>query len=325
MAPTTDTPTLTEKFALAKAQVTDAELRSYSRLVYKRLGIRLSSKKKTLLSNRIMRRLRETHCETFSEYLRYLEQLDPEHEEWDAFIQEITTHETAMFREPRHWEWFEDEFLSGKRTEARASEGTPSLRIWSAACSTGEEPYTIAACIAGTIPNFRDWRIQIVGSDVAAGAIARAQRAEFSEKSMRLVPGRLRRFFRKTGNGDTWCPDATIRELVVFRRHNLLDPPTFGTFDLALVKNVLIYFDRESKRRALAAVCSALKPGGFLLTGSAEGIGDWAPECERIRPWLARIPRADRSHAEIDPAPTPVDEPVDCDRESATLKDTSKS
>ena len=307
MAPSIDLIAATEKSTCTTVQVSDTELRRYARLVYDRLGIRLSAKKKTLLSNRITRRLRETPCTTFGEYLQYLERLEPEHAEWDAFIQEITTHETSLFREERHWEWFREEFLAEKKRAARRRGAAGSLRIWSAACSTGEEPYTIAACIAGTLLDFRDWRIQIIGSDVAVGALERAKRGEFNENSMRQTPDRFRRFFKKSRGGKVWHPDPALRRMVSFRRHNLLETPKFGRFDLALVKNVLIYFDGDSRKRAIAAVCSALKPGGFLLTGSAEGIGEWAPKCERVRAWLARIPDDPRHHADTDDRPVVVD------------------
>lgn len=294
MVPPIDLPPLTEKFAFMKAQVTNAELRRYAALVYARLGIRLSPKKKTLLSNRVMRRLRETSFATFGDYLQHLEQLEPDHAEWDAFAQEITTHETHMFREPRHWEWFEEEFLRRKKAEARVNGGFPSIRIWSAACSTGEEPYTIAACVAGSTAHLHQWQVHILGTDVAVGALRQAKRAEFSDNSMRLLPARLRRFFKRSKGEEVWRPLPALREMITFRRHNLLDAPTFGRFDLVMLKNVLIYFDADSKRRVVQTILDAVKPDGFLLSGSAEGIAEWAPECERMRPWLVRRHRTGR-------------------------------
>ncbi len=277
--------------------------------MYDRLGIRLSPKKKTLVANRVMRRLRETCCATFGEYLDYLEGLGVDDVEWDAFTEEITTHETYMFRDPVHWEWFEKDFLPLKKAEASRRRGVPSLRIWSAACSSGEEPYTIAACVAGSLVDVRRWRIQIIASDVAVGALKHAERGEFSEKSMRMTPERYRRFFRRAKGENLWRPNPILRELITFRHHNLLHVPRFEGVDLAVVKNVLIYFDGDSKQRAIAAVRRAIKPGGFLLAGSAEGIAEWAPDCERLRSWLVRLSGAPRKDgpgdgAAVGPSPT---------------------
>ena len=143
---------------VALAEVTDEELTRYAELIYRRTGIRISPQKKTLLSNRLRRRLRKTGAGGFNDYYNHLRRLRPDHPEWDAFLQEITTHETYLFRDEGQWEWFRKTYLpqcAGRSLLRR----TPALAaLWSAACSTGDEVYTAAACIAACLPNPRNGR-----------------------------------------------------------------------------------------------------------------------------------------------------------------------
>ena len=250
-------------------QVTDRELARYAELIYRRTGIRVPPQKKTLLSNRVRRRLRETGIQGFGAYYDHLKRLRPEDPEWDAFLQEITTHETYLFRD----------------------EGQRRLRIWSAACSTGDEAFTAACCIAASLPNHKEWKIQIVGTDIGVGAIEDAQNAMFRARAMRLVPDSYKkRFFDKARLVEVWQARPVLTEMVTFRQHNLLDPLRQMPFDLVLVKNVLIYFDRDSKRQVMDNVRSVVRPGGLLVAGAAEGIGESAKDFVRIQPWLHQRP-----------------------------------
>src|SRR6478736_3162479 len=146
---------------LLTQQVTDAQLNRYAELIYERTGIRISAQKKTLLSNRLRRRLKATGIDCFDRYFEHLRKLSANHAEWDAFLQEITTHETYLFRDANQWEWFSNTYLVELQNAVRRGERDKSLRIWSAACSTGDEAYTIAICIADRIANHREWKIEI--------------------------------------------------------------------------------------------------------------------------------------------------------------------
>jgi len=273
-------------------QVTDAQLARYAELIYRRTGIRVSPQKKTLLTNRLRRRMREQNIEDFDEYYRYLCSLPANHPEWDAFCQEITTHETYLFRDETHWDWFRKEFLAVKIQAVRAGQQAPRLTIWSAACSTGDEPITAACCIAATILDLNRWDIKILGTDIGSGALEQARRAIYGERAMRLVPEDYRkRFFVKLGNEPLWQARPILTQMIVYRQHNLLEPIRHPPFDVVLLKNVLIYFDQQSKAQVLAHVKSVISPGGYLVTGAAEGIGEWVREFVRIRPWLFQRPK----------------------------------
>jgi chemotaxis protein methyltransferase CheR len=275
--------------------VTDAELARYASLIYERTGIRVSPNKKMLLSNRLRRRLRGTGIDGFESYYRYLKDLRPNHAEWDAFLQEITTHETYLFRDETQWDWLQNTFLPRIAAAARLANGRASLRVWSAACSTGDEAYTIACCVAAAWPNHRAWSIDILGTDIGLGAIEQARQSTFGERAMRLVPSEHRRHFTRVKEGWAWKAKPVLSEMVRFRQHNLMDPLAEKPFDLVFLKNVLIYFDGDSKRAVLKNVHSLIRPGGLLVVGAAEGVTDWIKDYARIEPWLYQRPLDDRS------------------------------
>jgi chemotaxis protein methyltransferase CheR len=270
--------------------VTDDQLARYAEMIYARTGIRISSQKKTLLSNRLRRRLRATGIGSFEEYLHYLQGLRADHAEWDAFLQEITTHETYLFRDANQWEWFSGVYLDEIQAAARSGSRRKSLRIWSAACSTGDEACTIACCIADKLMNHREWQIEILGTDIGIGALEQARQLVFGARAMRFVPPTIRtRFFKRIGD-EQWALQPPLKQWLRFRQHNLLQSLREPPFDLVFVKNVLIYFDTASKRQVFQTVQQALAPGGLLVSGPAEGIADLVRDYERLEPWLHRKP-----------------------------------
>lgn len=272
-------------------QVTDAELARYAKLIYQRTGIRVAPQKKMLLSNRLRRRLRETGIQGFAAYYDHLQRLQPNDPEWDAFLQEITTHETYLFRDEGQWKWFRKSYLPQVAAEAHSGRRQRRLRIWSAACSTGDEAFTAACCIAACLPGHKDWKVRIVGTDIGIGAVEQARSAMFRERAMRLVPNSYRkRFFDKARTVEVWQARPVLTDVVAFRRHNLLEPLGEPAFDLVFLKNVLIYFDRESKQRVLENVRSAIRPGGFLVAGPADGAGELMRDYIRHQAWLYQRP-----------------------------------
>ncbi|MCC6124665.1 MAG: protein-glutamate O-methyltransferase CheR [Pirellulales bacterium] len=270
-------------------QVSDDELGNFAELIYRRTGIHVSPQKKMLLSNRLRRRLRETGIEDFSAYYQHLKRLKDTDPEWDAFLQEITTHETYLFRDESQWNWFRTEYLAGRAAESASSEGKRTLRIWSAACSTGDEPYTAACCIAAALQNSAQWNIRILGTDIGVGALAQAEAGIFGERAMRLVPEEYRRrFFVKAQNAQLWQARPMLTAMLRFRQHNLMSPLREKPFDIVFLKNVLIYFDGASKRTVVNNVRAMIRPGGLLVAGAAEGITEMVKDMKRLQPWLYR-------------------------------------
>ena len=272
-------------------QVSDAQLHQFADLIYRRTGIRVSPQKKTLLSNRVRRRLRKTGIADFGKYFEHLKRLTPADPEWDAFLQEITTHETYLFRDEAQWKWFKTGFLARCTADARAGKMQRSIRVWSAASSTGDEATTVACCMAASLANVSQWDIHILGTDIGVGALEQAKSAVFGERAMRLVPEDYRRrFFQKAKDAHIWQAKPVLTEMLHFRQHNLLDPIRDKAFDLVFLKNVLIYFDATSKKRVMDNVRAAVRPGGLLVAGAAEGVADLVKDYQRIQPWLYRKP-----------------------------------
>jgi chemotaxis protein methyltransferase CheR len=161
------------------------------------------------------------------------------------------------------------------------------LRIWSAACSTGDEPFTAACCIADKLLATGDWQIAILGTDIGIGALAQAESGVFGERAMRLVPDDLKkRFFIKAQNANIWQARPVLTSMIRFKQHNLITPLKEALFDLVFLKNVLIYFDASSKRTVMNHVRAMIKPGGLLVAGAAEGITEIVKDFKRIQPWL---------------------------------------
>jgi chemotaxis protein methyltransferase CheR len=271
-------------------QVSDALLNRYADLIYTRTGIRISPQKKMLLSNRLRRRLRSTGIDGFGAYYEHLKKLPARDPEWDAFIQEITTHETYLFRDEAQWNWFRKEYLPELEKSPTSKGICPSLRIWSAACSTGDEAYTLACCVAACMDLSR-WQVRILATDIGLGALEQAKSGVFGARAMRLVPPEYRhRFFTKARGVEAWNATPILTDMLTFRQHNLMEPLHERAFDLVLLKNVLIYFNDQSKTTVLHNARAVIRPGGLLVAGMAEGVADHLRDFQRLKPWLFRKP-----------------------------------
>ena len=241
---------------------------------YEETGIRLADGKITLLSNRIRRRLRELDIELFEEYYNLLTQKKLKGE-LEHFIDAVTTNETHFFRTGGHFDWFIDSFLPTIRTEASEKKRDKSLRIWSAACSSGEELYTLAICVDESRHQFAGWKISLLGSDISETMISAARKGVFPNRSLdQTTDERRSRYFAQLQDDAGWSIRSRLIKLCEFKRHNLLDPIPDDPFDCIFIRNVFIYFDKKSKEVAVQNLIQALAPGGFLVVGPADGIYD---------------------------------------------------
>jgi len=253
----------------------------FQQFIYQHTGIWTMDGKVALLSNRIRRRLRDRGLESFDDYYKLLT-AGTVAGELEAFIDAITTNETHFFRTIDHFDWFAGPFLDGVVARAAAGQRERSLRVWSAACSTGEEPYSLAICLAENAPRLAGWNLQVVGTDICEAALETARAATYGSKSLEHVsPERLARHFTAARNGESWRLKPSVAGLCEFRRHNLLDRMPGPKFDCIFIRNVLIYFDRGSKPVALRHLVDALQGGGFLVAGSTDGAHDFLDGLER--------------------------------------------
>lgn len=242
--------------------------------IYRQSGIRMDATKTTLVSNRIRRRVRAGDFTDFDAYYKHL--TSPQGAgELEQFLDAITTNETHFFRTPAHFEWFKGDFLSEVILQQRRGERSQDLRVWSAACSTGEEPYSLAICAVENSLRLKNWNISIVGTDISEAVLKEARQAVYRQRSLEEVTAvQLKRYFEALADGQSWLVRAPVKALVEFRRHNLMEPLRLPHFDCIFIRNVLIYFDRDSKQAVIKNLIGALARGGYLVVGPSEGVYD---------------------------------------------------
>jgi chemotaxis protein methyltransferase CheR len=258
--------------------------------IYKTSGIRINDNKLSLLSNRIRRRLKAGNFTDFDAY--YLHLRSPGGgREIGHFIDAVTTNETFFFRTPHHFEWLKSDFLNDLVASERRGERSRTLRIWSAGCATGAEAYTIAICLRDNLFRFRDWSLSIVATDISEEALRDAREGVFRPRAFEGVSApQRRRYFRPVGEDGCLQVKPELKELVHFEHHNLMKAMRPPPFDCIFIRNVLIYFDRDSKQTVVRNLIDALVPGGFLVVGPSEGIYDILDPLERHSAYLYQKP-----------------------------------
>jgi len=233
--------------------------------IYDRAGICLSEIKRHSLESHLSRRILENRLTGFDDYLMFL--MAKEGAELKALFEIVTTNETYFFREPQQLDVFTKHMVPQVLKHKR----TRDIRVWSAACSSGEEPYTLAAILKETEPLIRT---DIIGSDISEAVLETARRGIFSSYSVRNVPPQyFKKYFRARENA--YELDESIRKLVKFLNINLVDEKSVRTIrnvDVIFCRNVLIYFDEKSKRKVVSLLYDALAPNGFLIVGTSESL-----------------------------------------------------
>lgn len=262
---------------MVEQELTASEFAKAQALIYQMSGIRISANKQTLLNNRIRRRLRAGDYPDFASYLKLIES-DPQGAEVTALLNEITTNETSFFRTPKHFDWLSHDFIPELIAQARQGLRKRQIRVWSAAASTGEEPYSIAICFAENRLRLQGWELEIIGTDLDQNSLDRARQGIFGERAISsLDPKRQKRYFKKLPEEPRWQINDSIRQMVVFQHHNLIHPWESHPFDCVFLRNVLIYFDRESKQRVIHHLTNAIRHHGYLVVGPSEGVFDLLP------------------------------------------------
>ena len=250
---------------LAFAEEDFAALRE---LVKTHTGIHLTEQKREMVYSRLSRRLRALGLDSFRAYRELLEHGD--RDELVQFCNAITTNLTSFFREPHHFEYLREHLLE-PQADARAAR---RLRLWSAGCSTGEEPYSIAMTIHEALPGVRRRDIRILATDLDTEVLGRGQRGLYDEERVRgLAPRRLERFFRREAGQTGYAVAPELRELIAFRELNLMHAlPMKGPFDAIFCRNVVIYFDKDTQRGLFARIAQLQRPGDMLFLGHSESL-----------------------------------------------------
>jgi chemotaxis protein methyltransferase CheR len=247
-------------------------------------GVRFEDKKLTLFRSRLAKRLRILGIESYTEYADYLTKHDLDRKELGIALNLVTTNLTSFFREAHHFEYLTQSAIPEILTSARRER---TIRLWSSACSTGAEPYTLAIVLREALADHAGWQVEILGSDINTDVLAHAERGIFSAEEVRGVPDHLLRRHFQRGTGEharDYRVHPETRRLVSFRQINLLRPwPQFtASFDCIFCRNVLIYFSPEDQRDVVAAFAARLRPGGFLMLGHSENVPTRGELFERL-------------------------------------------
>ena len=262
-------------FDQGKPSLTDDLFASFAELIYRHTGIRFGPESKFVLERRLLHRMRALELPDLHRYYYHL-LYHPEREaELEVLIDVVTTHETYFFREKNQLICLRDEIIP-MLMERKARDGNLLLKIWSAGCSTGEEPYTVAMLI-DEIPELQspEWKVMIYASDISARALQAARDGVYGPSSFRdMEPRYLKKYFQPVGE-NRYRISEDIKKRIMFGKINILDTSRlvlFGRLDVILCRNVIIYFDLESKKRAIDNFYQRLCPGGFLLLGHSESL-----------------------------------------------------
>lgn len=278
-------PCALQALTAMKYAISTEEYQRFRRLIYDKSGIALGDRKQTLVESRLSKRLRELGLKTFSDYYEQVVS-DSSREEFTRMLDLISTNKTDFFREPRHFEFLREEILPQLSHEKR-------VRIWSSACSTGEEPYTIAMTLYDSVSDRAQWDCKILASDLSTRVLAKAAAGLYDAERVRDVPPETvkRHFLRGRGPSEGLLKvKSHLSTMIRFRRLNLMDDrfPIKSPLDLIFCRNVMIYFDRQTQEQLVNKFFRYLRPGGYLFIGHSESL-QWVNHPFRaIRPTIYR-------------------------------------
>jgi chemotaxis protein methyltransferase CheR len=265
---------------LENVPIADAEFARFQALIYKIAGIALSDAKKVLLTGRLGKRLRHYDLGTYTEYYRLVTS-GTEEAELQMMVDLLTTNETYFFREEKHFEFLATRIL------AKHPPGV-AFNVWSAACSSGEEVYTIAMVLAERFGVHGNW--QVTGSDISQRVLAAAQRGLYPNERTRGIPPELLRKYCLKGvrsQEGMLLIDPPLRKHARFLQVNLnQDLPELGPFDVIFLRNVMIYFDNETKHDVVTRLVQQLRPGGHFIVGHSESLNGVTDALRAVQPTI---------------------------------------
>jgi chemotaxis protein methyltransferase CheR len=268
--------------------VSPAVFQKFQKLIYSETGIWLGSSKTALLCGRLFRRLRELGITSLETY--YERVARPElHEERARMIDAITTNETRFFREPRQFEFLMQKVFPRWRADVERGSRSKRVRIWSAGCSSGEEPYTLAMLLERHLPSAEGWEARILATDISNRVLEKARKGVYPIARSAELPQDLLHRFMLRGMAERQGEmkvKIELQKLIDFRRLNLDQESDLseGPFDAIFCRNVLIYFDVASKRRVVASLLRHLTANGFLFVGHAENLNSVSPQLRSLEP-----------------------------------------
>lgn len=266
-------------------QLTDGEFERIVRYIQGRYGIDLSAKR-VLITGRLENYLLREGYQSYHEYLSKVEQ-NPNGEEAKNLINVLTTNHTYFMREFEHLEYLKNVILPWIRTK-EATRGK-DVRIWSAASSTGEEPYTIQMVLQDFFAFDSGWDTQILATDISTRVLQKAKSGVYLKEQLQPLPDAWKKKYFKAIGPEQYQAVPGLRKKIVFRQFNLMDDITFkGLFHVVFLRNVMIYFDEERKRRLLDRIYKHMANGGYLFIGTTESVDKNAMSFKYVQPSIYR-------------------------------------
>ncbi len=261
------------------SQLNDEDFNALRDIMYEASGVNLLPTKKPLVVSRLRKRLKDLDIGSFRDYLKLIK--SPHSGEIEIFINAITTNETFFYRHPEHFHFLVKKALPSFLERGQMLEN-PELRVWSAACSSGEEPYSVAIACREFFKHHPSWRIAIYASDINSSVLDFCKKGVYGERSVNQLPNYLKKqYFTETEtetDGPYQRPQFHLHKDIVqsvrFLQHNLLKSFPFNNLDIVFLRNVMIYFDRASKQKTISLVEKNLAQGGYLFISMEESLQD---------------------------------------------------
>ncbi|MBI5194287.1 MAG: protein-glutamate O-methyltransferase [Nitrospirae bacterium] len=268
-------------------EISDQEFEMFRGFIYSNAGINLNSTKKNLLQTRLIKRLKQTECESFSQYFRLIKN-DSTGEELIAMLNAISTNLTRFFREEEHFKFLKQTVLPAIIANKRKKDDR-RIRIWSAACSSGEEPYTLGLTLLPLIENPLGWDIKILATDISTDILKKASEGIYEEEKVSDIPKNLLETFftkEKIENKTCYYVKPLLHNIITFRRLNLIQDnyPFKGKFDFIFCRNVMIYFDKKTQEGIVNKFYNYLEDGGYLFIGHSESLNGVKSPFKYIKP-----------------------------------------
>jgi chemotaxis protein methyltransferase CheR len=250
--------------------LSDGEFRLFKDLIYEECGVHIGSEKRVFLESRLRRRMEELGVRSSYEYYCLIKHSATKAHELPALLDVLMVCETSFFRNHPQFDLLINNILP-EVVARKEKAGARVLRVWSAGCSTGQEPYSIVIALLESMPNIDEWALRIFASDLSFTALERAQCGLYRADYLKTIdPGLVRKYFREK-NGYYLINEA-VRRRVIFDYHNLKNDNGLRGLDIIFCRNVMIYFDTEEQRRLIGRFTNCLAPGGYLFLGHAESL-----------------------------------------------------
>lgn len=271
-------------------RLTPRQFDRISRIVYEVSGIDLHEGKEDLVKARLLKRLRHLNLSNFDQYFKYLHS-DKSGKEIKSMVDILTTNKTDFFREPEH--------LLFLREKIVPLFGEHPVRIWSAGCSSGEEPYSIAMTLCEAVPNIAKYDIRILATDISERMMEKAQKGEYPEEAVKEIPAHVRhKYFQRVGTPSNrkYRVVDDVRQLVKFAKLNLMDDwPMSGPFDVIFCRNVMIYFNKPTQEMLINRFWHLLREEGYLLVGHSESLNFLSHDFLYVKPAVYQKIKRSRS------------------------------